>query len=85
MNELETARAVKRKFGPSLLKKKGVQGGGIGFKQVNGRKTEKICIVCYVEKKKPESSLASKDFIPGQIEGIQTDVVEIGKFQALGI
>jgi len=85
MNELETTRAVKRKFEATLLKKKGVRGCGVGFKQVNGQKTEKLCIMCYVEKKKPESSLAPRDLIPRQIEGIKTDVVEIGKFLTLGI
>ena len=46
------------------------------YKQVKGEKTDKPCIVVYVEKKLPEKELVVDEAVPTAIEGILTDVVE---------
>jgi hypothetical protein len=61
-----------------------VQGPVIGFKMRNGKPTDEVAIIFYVDKKKNENDLRREniDIIPEEIEGIPTDIVEIpGGFQ----
>lgn len=61
-----------------------VQGPVVGFKMKNGKPTDEIAIIFYVDKKKDENELRREniDVIPKEIEGIPTDIVEIpGGFQ----
>lgn len=83
MVTIEEVRKVKEKYEIGLMRKSGVTGCGIGYKYVDGKKTDKLCIICYVKKKKPEEKLKKKDIIPKIIEGISTDVVESGEIRAL--
>jgi len=48
-------------------------------KIVGGKETKIKAIRIYVEKKVPKTSLLAQDLIPAEINGIPTDVVEIGK------
>jgi hypothetical protein len=83
MPTIEDIRKIKEKYEQELMSKAGVAGCSIGYKQTGGKKTDKLSIVCYVKNKKKEADLNSKDIIPGEIEGIPTDVVESGEFKAL--
>ena len=83
MNTVEEIRKVKKKHEAELLKKQGVVGCATGYKYVGGKKTNELCIVCYVTEKKPEEKLKKQDIIPGEIERIPTDVIESGRFHAL--
>jgi len=83
MVTIEEVRRVKEKHKADLMKKDGVMGCGLGYKYVEGRKTDKLCIICYVKEKKPEEKLKKQDIIPKVIEGISTDVVESGELRAL--
>jgi hypothetical protein len=65
------------------MNKAGVVGCSIGYKEIDGKKTDKLSIVCYVKNKKKEKDLKIKDIIPREIEGIPTDVVESGELKAL--
>jgi hypothetical protein len=51
----------------------------------DGREVEEEVIRIYVSKKVDPSALDLKDLIPGEIDGIPTDVVEIGEMKALGL
>jgi hypothetical protein len=51
-------------------------------KIVKGRETDIMAIRIYVEKKLPEAMLKPAHIIPKNIEGIHTDVVEVGKLKA---
>lgn len=77
-------RDTKNKNYKSLLKKANVVGVGVGRKIVNGRTTDKLCIKIYVEKKKVLSRLADEEVIPKVLEGVKTDVVEVGKIRFQG-
>jgi len=79
MSELDYS---KLKF---LLKKKNVVGFSTRLhnKIVNGREIPIKCIRIYVERKVPKEMLAESDIIPEELFGIKTDVVEIGKVEAL--
>lgn len=61
-----------------LFKKKDVVSAGVGYKVVNGQKTNQICLVVGVKEKKPFSTLSKKDVIQQSVDGIPTDVVEVG-------
>jgi len=80
---MEEARTIKQRHEAELMEKAGVVGCAIGYKQVGGRKTHELCIVCYVIEKKQEGKLRREDIIPKRIEGIATDVVESGEIRAL--
>lgn len=71
-----------------LLNKQGVQGTAIGEKWVDGKPTGESAILVFVQKKHPAESIISKhvlkkfseaDLIPTEIDGIRTDVIEVGK------
>ena len=57
-----------------ILNKEGVESFGVGYKFVNGKRTNTICLLVYVDNKQ---RVARRNRIPKSIEGIPTDVVEI--------
>lgn len=83
MVTMEKVRRVKRKYEADLMEKSGVVGVAIGYKYVDGKKTNQLCIICYVVDKKSESALEKNDIIPEEIEGVPVDVIESGKIRAL--
>jgi len=52
-------------------------------KIVGGQETEEPCLRIYVSKKVPKDYLTSDIIIPSSIDGIKTDVVEIGEVKIL--
>ena len=83
MDTLSEAKLIRKKYEKMLMRKKGVVGCAVGYKHVAGKKTDQICIVCYVIEKIPEDQLDEGDLIPPMIEGIPTDVIESGGMKAL--
>jgi len=61
-----------------------VVGVGKGYKSVRGRVTRKPALIVMVKEKLPLSSLAHHMRIPRFIEGVETDVVEVGEIRLLG-
>jgi hypothetical protein len=60
-----------------------IVGVGIGEKLVNGNPTGEDAIRVYVIIKAREHKIDKKALVPSSINGIQTDVVEIGEIRAL--
>ncbi len=83
MTTFEEVKRVREKYEASLMKREGVVGCAVGYKRVGGKKTDELCIVCYVIEKKPEGKLRKQDIIPKRIEGIPTDIIETGEIRAL--
>ena len=83
MDALSKAKLIREKYEKTLMMKKGVVGCAVGYKHVAGKKTDQVCVVCYVIEKVPEDQLAEGDLIPPVIEGIPTDVVESGGMRSL--
>lgn len=79
---IEQATQVKARHEKSLLKLANVIGVGVGLKEINRQLTDQIAIVVNVTEKKPLSALAARDVVPPQLEGIPTDVQEVGQFKA---
>lgn len=74
--ELQSARR-------ELFSKSNVVSVGVGYKSSNGKKTDKLSLICSVEQKKPKEILAQKDIIPREINGVATDVIQSGVIKAL--
>jgi hypothetical protein len=66
-----------------LMKKANVVGVGKGLKRVGGVRIEQSSITVLVREKVALSSLKSSDVIPKEINGIPTDVFEVGELKLL--
>lgn len=65
--------------------KKNVIGVGVGMKKVGMERTGQPSIVVFVEKKLKEEELPREQIIPKKINGVSTDVVEIGRVRLLDL
>lgn len=83
MVTLEEVRRVKAEYERELMRKPGVVGVAIGYKLIRGKKSDQLCIICYVIKKKRMGELEEHDIIPEEIEGVPVDVIESGQVRAL--
>lgn len=74
--------AAKESCEEDLIAIQNVNGVGVGVKWVNGVPTETPAILVFVEEKLPEDGVLSKydasQMVPPQINGIPTDVIEVG-------
>jgi len=76
MDKAELERVLERHW-KELRERANVINVGVGTKIVGGKDTGKPCITVFVRKKIPRSYLARKALIPGEVEGVPTDVVEL--------
>jgi hypothetical protein len=83
MAEMKEIRIVKEKYSAKIMAKKNVVGLGVGYKETKGTKTDRMALVVMVKKKVPIQELKKGDVIPGEIEGVVTDVIEVGEIVAL--
>jgi len=83
MSKAEEIKMVKEKHGASIMAKKNVVGMGVGYKETKGVKTDRMALVVMVTKKVSVEELKSGDVIPADIEGVITDVIEVGEIVAL--
>jgi len=83
--QYEKIKRVKDKYEGLLMAKDGVVGCSVGYKKVQGKKTNTLAIVCLVQKKKLKKLLSGKELIPREIEGVPVDVVEVGKIETFEI
>ncbi len=80
--ELPELRKLCQRQADSLLALPNVVGVGIGYKQVRGLETGDPSLVVMVSRKMDRSLLREKDLVPSRVEGVLTDVLETGKFEA---
>jgi len=67
-----------KKHQNTLLRKSNVVSVGYGYKYINGEKTNKVCLIIGVSKKVKSETLKKHDIIPSNIDGVDTDIFEIG-------
>ena len=79
----EQIKKAKDKYTDKILSYKGVVGIGIGYKTINGKETAQLSIVISVKKKKPLNELKENEIIPEELDGIKTDVREVGEIRAI--
>ncbi len=77
-------RALKRSR-HFFMNKKNVVGVGVGMKQVGLERTNQPSIIVFVEKKVRAENLPRSQIIPARVNGVYTDVVEIGKVRLLDL
>ena len=70
------------KYEKDLLLLPNVTGVGIGYKITRGIQKNALCLKFYVRKKVPSQELPKNQIIPAQLNGILTDVEEIGNVKA---
>ena len=78
-SKLNSALQVKSGAENQLLKIPGVNAVDVGYKYVNGKRTDEVAIRVHVSKKK--KTVAKDEMIPKEINGIKTDVIE-GTYEA---
>jgi len=62
-----------------LMSFRNVIGIGKGTKRIHGRDTKRECIVVFVTEKVPEIELSKDDVLPRSLDGVETDVIEVGE------
>jgi len=83
MSGYEDARQAKTFHKAALLKRPNVVGIGIGFKVSGKRQTDELSVVVLVQQKLPPASLSEEAFIPQEVSGVRTDVLQVGQLRAL--
>lgn len=66
-----------------LLRLKNVVGVGVGNKHVGMTRTEQPAIIIFVKKKEAPENLSREQMVPIKINGLETDVIEIGEVRLL--
>lgn len=80
MNQAQAAHvsSVKQQYVRDILKHRNVVACGIGYKVTDGKQTDELSLVVSVTHKVHPSALAAEEMIPRELDGICTDVVELG-------
>ncbi len=73
-NSIEALTAQKKQSEKELLNIPGVNAVDVGFKYVNGQRTDEVVIRVHVAKKK--KNVPKAEMIPAEINGVKTDVIE---------
>ncbi len=81
--QIAQIKAVKARYQDELLRKPNVVGVGIGYTEVGGQQTDQLGLIVMVKKKQPAAQLTPQDRIPKEIEGVITDVKEVGTLKAM--
>lgn len=79
---IEEAFEIKRAITNNIMAKRNVVGLGVGYKNRLGESTGEESVVILVQQKKPKSALTADDFIPPTVDGVKTDVIEVGILRA---
>lgn len=72
--QLAKAKNLLKSQKDSIIKKYNINNIGVGFKTENGKITEKIAIIFYVNKN-DKKDMEKIKYLPDDIEGIPIDVV----------
>ena len=67
---------VYRKAFKAYIGRNNVTGVDIGFKYVNGQRSDDIVVRIHVREKIPESILESREVFPKEIDGVPIDIIE---------
>jgi hypothetical protein len=75
---IQAQSAIQEEF----LRRKGVVGVAVGYKETKGVITDEQVMVVMVEQKRPLDALTADEIIPDEVNGIRTDVYEVGHLVA---
>lgn len=80
LNEVKQAKTLHQS---TLLTRSNVVGVGVGFKETHGDTTDEICVKVLVNRKLSPDALLAAELIPQELDGIRTDVIQVGDLRAL--
>lgn len=80
---MEHMRRVVESRSKHIMRLQNVNGLGVGFKSTKGVDTGRPSLVVLVERKLPPDTLAPQHLVPESIDGIETDVIEVGTLRPL--
>ena len=83
MPSITKVRETLKQNKESLLDRENVNGVGIGRRRVDGEYTDEFCVVVFVKSKKKEEELSRHQIVPKTLDGVRTDVVEVGEIKRL--
>jgi hypothetical protein len=66
-----------------ILAKPNVVGVGLGYKDIRGQITDELAVVALVIQKVPKAGLHPDSRVPSEVDGIVTDVIQVGELRAL--
>lgn len=66
-----------------IMSKANVVGVGTGYKISHGQTTDELSIVVLVRQKVPPAGLLPEALVPTALDGVRTDVIEVGDLRAL--
>lgn len=82
LDHRDIARVVDR-HKELVLSKPNVIGVGVGLREIRGRATGEMCVVALVRQKIPKAGLTPEALVPRKLEGVSTDVTQVGTLRAL--
>lgn len=83
MAQQQTVTQVKEAHKQAILARPNIVGAGTGYKVRRGERTDELCVVVLVSRKVPLAALSAQDMVPRQLDGVPTDVIEVGELRAL--
>ena len=76
---------VLKKHRNRILGQENVIGVGVGHKEIGDIRTKQLSIVVLVAKKLPLKELKHRQVVSRKIEGVDTDIIEVGRVKMLGL
>jgi hypothetical protein len=73
---------IQERYQDALLRKQNVVGVAAGYRFSGGQPTDEPAVAVLVQQKKPVAALSADDLVPAEIDGVRTDVYEVGYLQA---
>ena len=69
-------KAVQEKHLDRLLARPNVTAVDINYRTKGGEKTDQLCLVIWVRRKRRESRISAKEVLPREIDGVPVDVFQ---------
>jgi hypothetical protein len=82
MTHFAEAKYMKAQYSKHIMEMPNVVGVGIGYKESSGKISDELCVTVLVRRKLPIEALPSSGIIPHELEGVTTDVIEVGDLRA---
>lgn len=78
MSQVTAYKFILQRHVDALMQRPNVVGVAIGDKLTKGETTHEVGITVMVRVKLPKEALVKSDFVPFELEGVETDVIEVG-------
>jgi hypothetical protein len=82
MTQQTEIKQVKDKHESNILTKPNVVGVGVGHRETGGRVLDELAVKVLVVQKIPRKDLTARALVPPEVDGVKTDVVQVGLIRA---